>query len=61
MTGTGEVDALSRCYTLLKSYRAPHIIIYLLSFNLHVAPNLVAISAMKEKHVANPKDSGANN
>jgi hypothetical protein len=61
MTATGEFDTISRRYTLLQSYRAPHIIVDLLSLNLHVAPQLVAISAVKEKHVANPEDSDTNN
>jgi hypothetical protein len=60
-TATGEFDTLSRRYPLLQSYRAPHIIIYLVSFNLHVAPKLVAISAVKEKHISNPEDSDTDN
>jgi hypothetical protein len=61
MVATGESDTLSRRYTLLKPYRAPHIIVYLLRFNLDIAPQLVAIAAVIEKHVANPEDRGANN
>jgi hypothetical protein len=58
---TGEFDTLSRRYPLLQSYRAPQIIVYLVSFNLHIAPKLVAISAMKEKQIADPEDSDTNN
>jgi hypothetical protein len=61
MMATGEVDTLSRCYTLLKPYRTPHIVVDLVSFNLDVAPKLVAISAVIKKHVANPEDSDTEN
>jgi hypothetical protein len=61
MTATGDFDTLSRRDTLLQSYRAPQIIVYLLRFNLHIAPHLVAISAVKEIHVPNPEDSGTDN
>jgi hypothetical protein len=65
MTPTGEFDTLSRRYVsnsaLLQSDRAPYIIVFLLRFNLHVAPKLVAVSAVKEIRVANPKDSDTNN
>jgi hypothetical protein len=54
-------DTPSRHYAFLKPYRAPHIIVYLLRFNLKIAPKLVAISAVKEEHVANPEDSGTDN
>jgi hypothetical protein len=58
--GDGHFDTLSRRYILLKPYRAPHIVVYLLRLNLHIAPKLAAISAVKEIHVANPEDSGTN-
>jgi hypothetical protein len=61
MTATGEFDTLSRRYAFLKPYRAPHIVVYLLRFNLKIAPKLVAISAMEEKQIADPEDSDTNN
>jgi hypothetical protein len=58
---TGEFDTLSRRYTLLKPYCAPHVVFNLPSFNLHVAPKLVAISVVKDDNVHNSEDSGADN
>jgi hypothetical protein len=62
---TGENDKLSRRYVTnsarLKPNRAPHIVVYLSRFDLHVAPKLVAISAVKEIQVAKPEGYGTNN
>jgi hypothetical protein len=59
MTATGEVDTLFRRH-LLKFYGAPHLIVYFFGFNLHIAPKLVAVSAVIEINVANPQDCGTN-
>jgi hypothetical protein len=45
----------------LKPYRASHIVVYLLRLKLNITPNLVAISAVIEKHVPDPEDSDTNN
>ena len=42
-------------------YHVPQIVVYLLRFNLKIAPKLVVISAVKEIHVVNPEDSGTDN
>jgi hypothetical protein len=61
MTATGDFDKFSRRRAFLKPYRVPQIVVYLLRFNLKIAPKLVVISAVKEIHVANPEDSGTDN
>jgi hypothetical protein len=59
--GGGRTYTLSRRYNPLKPYRAPHIVVYLLSFDLYVAPKLVAISAVIAIDVPNPEDSDTEN
>jgi hypothetical protein len=45
----------------LKSHRPSHLIVYFLSLNFHVAPDLVPVSALEEEHICNPDDSYADN